>query len=266
MSNRESTSLLKTCSNCGQIKPLSAFLEMNSDQGTTYGNICSSCRKTALDELQRRKKTDAEGGSTTTEIGHKIDTKAKVQGEIDKREHAQRIDDEYHAERKDTAEGNEATKQTNQIVDTGQRRHREDFLKRRPFLGSSANQSGKPSAAQQLRTEMLRGNEQAAQQSDNAAANKLATGIDPNAAEKGQRVAGQERFKGQSWQQFLQWLGNSAPIVNNQNQTKKDPEPKKSGAITQNVTKTTTKPKHEEKAPDPAVEFIKDNWRPGSKR
>ncbi len=132
---------------------------MSGDQGTTYGNICSTCRKTTLDEIQRRKKTDADGSSTTTDVGHKIDTEAKVQGEVDKRELAQRIDDEYHADRKDNAEINQNDQQVKTNAEQGQRRHREDFLKKRSFLGGNTNKGEKNSTAQQLRTEMLRGNE-----------------------------------------------------------------------------------------------------------
>lgn len=265
MTNRENTSPMKTCTNCGQQKPISAFLEMGGEQGTSYGNICSTCRKTTLDELQRRKKTDAEGSSTTTDVGHKIDTEAKIQGEIDKRELVQRIDDEYHAERKDNAEVNQTTQQIKANAELGQRKHREDFLKKRSFLGSTPNKDDKTSAAQ-LRTEMLRGNEKDAQQSDNRFADKLKTEHDFTVENQGQQIAGQLRFQGQTFQQFRQWLGNSAPIVNNLNQTKKDPQPTKPGAVADDVNKTKATPKHEEKTKDPAVEFVENNWRPGGGR
>ncbi len=264
MSNRDNTSLTKTCMNCGQQKALSAFLEMSGTEGTAYGNICSTCRKTTLDELERRKKTDAEG-STTTESGHKIDTKAKVHGAIDKREHVQRTDDEYHAERKTEAEVGTEQKQAKYNAESGQRKHREDFLKKRPFLGADPKASGKQ-AAQQLRTEMLHGNEKAAQQSSNRQEDRTKTEHDFTVANQGQQISGQIRFSGQTYQQFRQWLGNSAPIVNNLNQTKKDPAPKQAGAITQPVTQTKIFSKPEEKGKDPAVEFIEENWRPGSKR
>src|SRR3990167_4758510 len=143
MSKRDNTSLMKTCSNCGQQKPLSAFLEMSSEQGSSYGNICSSCRKTTLEELQRRKKSDAEG-STTTDIGHKIDSKTKVQGEVDKRQHIQHVDEKYHAERKIDAETNKNTDQIKLNIASKQRDHRESFLKKSSLLGTKANLSGKP--------------------------------------------------------------------------------------------------------------------------
>lgn len=264
MSQHDSTSLTKTCMNCGQQKHLSAFLEMSGTEGTAYGNICSTCRKTMLDELQRRKKTEAEG-STTTESGHKIDTKAKVQGTIDKRELVQRTDEEYHAERKVDAEDGKEKKQVKFNTESGQRKHREDFLKKRPFLGKDSNSSGKQTTAQQLRTEMLRGNEANAQQSSNRYDDRIKTEHDFTVANQGQQISGQIRFSGQTYQQFRQWLGNSAPIVNNLNQTKKDPAPKQAGSIAQPVTQTKIFAK-EEKGKDPAVEFIEQNWRPGSKR
>ncbi len=74
--------LTKICRSCGQQKPLSAFLQLGAPRNTTYGNICADCRKTAP-KINTPKESDEASTSTT---GHRIDSKAKVHAEIDKRQ------------------------------------------------------------------------------------------------------------------------------------------------------------------------------------
>jgi hypothetical protein len=40
--------LSKTCINCGLQKPLTAYLQIAGAEGSTYGNICSTCRGSGL--------------------------------------------------------------------------------------------------------------------------------------------------------------------------------------------------------------------------
>ena len=87
------TSPLKTCANCGQQKPLSAFLQITGKE-TGYGNICATCRKTLKDKVSKERED-----SSTSHTGHKIDSKAKVQAEIDKRQQRKEKEDLYHKER-----------------------------------------------------------------------------------------------------------------------------------------------------------------------
>src|SRR5215208_1216873 len=75
--------LTKICGICGQQKPLSAFLELTGKEGAHYGIICSTCRKTQMEQTKLKKEPDE---STTSSTGHRIDLKAKVQAEIDKRQ------------------------------------------------------------------------------------------------------------------------------------------------------------------------------------
>jgi hypothetical protein len=85
MSNLEHPNLTKTCSACGMQKSLSAFLEASGPQGTTYGSICSACRKTGMDNPSDAK-ADDEGAPTefTHKLKHKMDAKSKIFGEVDK--------------------------------------------------------------------------------------------------------------------------------------------------------------------------------------
>lgn len=65
------SALSKTCSVCGLQKSLSAFLELTGSQGTTYGNVCSACRRAQgkeqpreADETTRRETGGAKLGVT----------------------------------------------------------------------------------------------------------------------------------------------------------------------------------------------------------
>ena len=90
--NKPDITLTKICSNCGQRKPLSAFMQQVGSH--SYGNICSACRKTVLENPP--KDTEESTRSTT---GLKIDAKTKVKDAADKREALKQIEESYIDER-----------------------------------------------------------------------------------------------------------------------------------------------------------------------
>lgn len=240
--------LTKSCANCGLQKPLSAFLEMSSTEGAIYGNICSSCRKTALEEIAKRKKTDAEG-SSSSESGHTIDSKVKVKTTVDNREFIARTEEEYHAERKIDEEISENKQERKATFESSQKKHRQDFLQKRTFLGDAKN-TGKASAAQQLRTDVIKGNEQTAKQAISQKEERIKTGLDFTVAHQGEQIAGQMKYRGKAFLEFMTRVA-SAPISKTVNQKK--------------AAAAQTEKAHEEETPS-AVEFIEKNWRPGGKR
>lgn len=91
--NKPNNSLMKTCTSCGQSKPLSAFLQLTGSAGSSYGTICSTCRKANPDKT--KEPDDLSSNST----GNKIDAKVRVKDAIDKREQHKQIEDEYFDER-----------------------------------------------------------------------------------------------------------------------------------------------------------------------
>jgi hypothetical protein len=140
--SKPNVSLIRTCASCGLQKPLSAFLQIAGTQGTTYGNICSSCRKTHLE----KPKPDEPEEATTSRTGVKIDSKAKVQGEIDKREARKQLEEDYLEDRvkEDEKQIHRAQKVDTIIQD--EKKRRESFLEKRSFLEQSKKpNSGKPS-------------------------------------------------------------------------------------------------------------------------
>lgn len=90
------TSLMRTCIACGIDKPLAAYLQITGAQGTTYGNICSTCRgasaktKTTifLDENER------DSGSSGIRIGTNARNKAEMLEDKDKKEKKEMARDE----------------------------------------------------------------------------------------------------------------------------------------------------------------------------
>lgn len=273
MNKPSQPNLTKTCVNCGQQKPLTAFLEMSGTQGTAYGNVCSACRKTALEAQERRKKTEAEG-STTTETGHKIDSKTKVHDAIGKRERSQQIEEDYHKERDLDEKITEKVIEKKQAAEHKEKKHRTDFLDKRPVKPAEKTPNAGPTHAAEITARTTKTNEAVAIEKHGAQEERKKTEHDFSIPYQGQQMGGQIRFSGPIFQQFRQWLGNSAPIVNNVNVTLKETSPKQSGAITQSahqIQDTVTaadkgEVKKDNVKTDPVIDFIEENFRPGSKR
>lgn len=148
----------KTCSSCGQRKPLSAFLQLAAPH--TYGNTCSDCRKTTIDSSETTK--EDEGTRSTT--GVKIDAKTKVQHAADKREFDKQVDDSYHEGRDKNEELNiERSEKTTQTAGS-ERKHREDQEKRslqesqkKPSISPSSIAGGEAEKAEAGKIELAAG-------------------------------------------------------------------------------------------------------------
>lgn len=138
---KSNISLTKTCSSCGQQKPLSAFLELTGSQGTTYGNICASCRKSHIEKLNQPAEPEE---STTSTTGLKIDAKVKVKGEIDKRELFKQTEEQYLEEREKQEDKQLKHEQKVEHVAEDEKKHRKDFIEKRSFLDSSNKPSVTP--------------------------------------------------------------------------------------------------------------------------
>lgn len=131
--DKSPSSLTKLCAHCGMVKPLSAFLVM-AGGNATYGQICATCRKDAIEKKSAPKETEDSMRSGT---GVKIDAKAKVHNEIDKRQQHENSEEEYHAERdKDEALETDLTEKKETLVKQ-EKQHRENYMERRSFLNTT---------------------------------------------------------------------------------------------------------------------------------
>lgn len=238
---KSNSALTKTCTSCGIQKPLSAFLQLSSKESATYGSICSTCRQANRD----KKPKDVEDASRTSTTAT-IDTKSKVQAEIDQKKQFQQTEEDYHAERdKDALNESDRTKKTD-IGNKDQKKHRDSLLGRRSFLVAD-----KKTPASSTPTE--RAAQTAAQEAHNVdQVNKQETAtkedlkekdIDLSAPVEDTRFGKKEKYKGTSFQHFS--YAQSSII---------------------GKSFTDSQAKTQESAKDTPSEFIEKNWGPGSKK
>jgi hypothetical protein len=142
---KPSSSLTRTCTNCGQQKPLSAFLQLAGAQGAVYGNICSSCRKTQAENPPKPK--DVEGSSTSS-TGVRIDSKTKVQDAKDKRNRFQQTEENYFEQREEKGEEQVQKTQKDVSISKDEKKHRENYIEKRTFLDSTSK--AKPVSGDQI--------------------------------------------------------------------------------------------------------------------
>ncbi len=103
----------RKCTICGVEKPLSAFLERN-----TYGAICANCRAAASG-------TEDEG---TTRKGHRIDDKAKIIAELDQKEEADKIKEQFREDHEQRDLEAEEKKEKKDLLAIEEKKHREFYL------------------------------------------------------------------------------------------------------------------------------------------
>lgn len=203
----------KVCSNCGQQKPLSAFLQMAEGRG--YGNICSTCRHAAIEDGASDESADQEE-SSTSKSRHRIDSKAKVHGEIDKRQLRKEKEEQYHQEREKN--DLQRSEKWQKIIDSTQdsKKYRD---RTRSFLDAKKI---KPTST----TAFIVGGEQ--QAAKEARIDSASLAIDTS-------IPGKEKYKTELFNrfkhQFRIWLGNpSAPIAKSAEQAQLTPESEKESA------------------------------------
>lgn len=101
---RDISNQVKTCKSCGIQKPLSAFLQYSGRVGSSYSNICTSCRANTTPKASQ----DTDSGTMKTE--KKIDAKAKVWIEINDKNLRKELDerDEIEKDKKTTVKSKHA--------------------------------------------------------------------------------------------------------------------------------------------------------------
>jgi hypothetical protein len=134
--------LSKSCLSCGLQKPLSAFLQITGPEGSSYGNICSTCRGSGLGKKITIVEVDDDHVSSST--GLKIDGKAKQQiDRVKKLKAEEKVAVEHKEELKDENEKQEKSERK-EIKASEEKKHRENFIdvkKKESFLNY---QSKKP--------------------------------------------------------------------------------------------------------------------------
>jgi len=118
------TQLTRTCSACGQQKPLSAFLEISS-RGTKYGNICAACRGAGKGTTLPDKGSDEHN---VLELKLRIGAKERLQKEIDQKRKAEALKQNNIQEQKKRDFLINEKKDSKDRKEQSEKKHREFYL------------------------------------------------------------------------------------------------------------------------------------------
>lgn len=241
----------KSCLLCGKEKSLAAYLQINGPQGTTYGNVCATCRGSELNKVAVIPAESGESESSST--GLKIDSKTKVQIERDKRKQAQDLKEGHEKEQKKLDELIEDHSERTDLIDKKEKTHRVQFLepkKNADYLNYKSVTKSPAETKKQQQDVSLKSLIQTQKQTEADVMNKK--GI----SEQEQGLRGinfslpattldlrQDKYKTAGFKRFAAWVGESSPIA-----------------------KALKQPgKTEDKGKDPLVEFTEKNWGPSSR-
>ena len=118
--------LSKVCINCSLQKPINAFLQIAGPQGTTYGNICSTCRGSGLGKKVVLPVKEESSSSSST--GLKIDAKSKIHADLEKKAATEKKTEEAKKERETIDLKNSAVEDRKNTKQNLERKHREEFI------------------------------------------------------------------------------------------------------------------------------------------
>ncbi len=244
--------LTRTCSICGLQKPLAAFLQVSSTEGTGYGNICATCRGAGMKEKSLLK--EDERSSTTS--GVRIGAKQKL--EIDKEiQRLLKAAQEAHEKKLKKREKTlfQRTEHT-ELKEKDEKKHRTSFLeKKQSFLRFQVKtpNTKSPAIQQNINSSQNPGPVSQEIQKKHAALqhDQIITSIDF----AGPPILGPQhsdiRWNNPFFEKFKIWLGESAPLMRTMGQLyKKAPSASKEAAP----------------QPDPLHDYIDKTWGPGSRK
>jgi len=191
--SKDNQSLTKICSQCGEQKPLAAFLQLSEGKGLVYGSVCANCRKAYIEKMKPKLESD---DGTRSATGHKIDAKTKVQAEKDKRELRKEQKEQDLKDREKKEETKSHQQDAKQKISSDEKKHREEYIKTGSFLDRTKHKISE--------SQKVHGSEA---QKQEASKLDLATG-----PVEYTRVAGTIKTTSAEFNKFKAWLGN-APIV-----------------------------------------------------
>lgn len=238
---KEHPSLTKTCSTCGQIKPMAAFLHMSETTGTEYGSICSDCRKKGADKPRIPEGDE----STRTSSGVVIDSKSKTEADINKQEEYQQTEEEYYEEREQAEIETKHDQDITEQKATQEKRHRQTFLDR-SILSTKKTTSPNESRWRREQVVQQANAEDAAIKSESAIKEELQEkGVDQTSTED-LRHGAKEKHKGVAFRQGTAFQSFAA-------------------SLGKSTTFTQSTPTHPA-ASETIADSIEKHWGPGRKK
>jgi hypothetical protein len=218
------TQINKTCISCGLEKPLNAFLQIAGPRGTSYGNICATCRGSGLGKSIVIPEAENEDHNSSTSTGLKIDSKTKIHLDAERKQLSEKRKElEIQEIKKEESETNALTLDTDK-KQASEKKHRQEYIepknaegflnyksKQSPRTANTTDARGnnvlitKANLDNQIRTETL-GKEESFKSDEQAKAiNTTDSYIDPT-------IAGQLKYEGEAFKRAKTWLGKGAAI------------------------------------------------------
>lgn len=193
---------------------------MNKAGTVSHGQICASCRKTLADNAKRPQGEDA----GTQETGHKIDTKARMKAEQEKRLLQTKTEKDYHENRDLNAMDAKFSEQKQELKQQTEKKIRSSIFSKQSFLTEKKQTPPTNTPAQvQAETAIKAQTEQ-----QNAKEERQKTQHDPAALQMDSQIAGQTRFQSAEFQkkrqEFLRRLGKDSPFMRHADQGQKNAE------------------------------------------
>jgi hypothetical protein len=241
----QTPALTKTCSSCGENKPLAAFLHLGAN-GTEYGNICSTCRKTQANATPNQEQDE----STRSTTRKTIDSKSKVASDKSKWEEWHQTEEQYHEERDATEELTNREEEKIQLTQKDERKHRE-VIKNRSFLETNKRRyqdTGDSRAQNEQRTAQQATNTRDNQEKDQFRKEEATredmkqTQVDFGGSFQDTHIAKEKYVRSSVFNSYKQWLGNSGIVKNAE----------KAGALKTKQTATLTEVAKEVFPSDPS--------------
>jgi len=258
---------MRTCTACGQKKPLVAFLELAGNKGHTYGDICATCRGSGLGRKKASEGEPADKSGGTSRL--QIDNKAKMQREHEIKEQAKQTT-ELDYEEKIKKETTEAEKSTEtELREETEKKYREDYLeqKKQSTARPSKTEPTTPKEAQMIQSqtfyqEKARTTTEFITQTNEQQLGKKTTGLSPEYVNRYVSSTGRsaESLFGQFLGQFLRnhlQAKATGPLAA---QNKANPESKTAQQKTAPAKEqASSEPNKTEEKENLAVDFVKNN-------
>jgi hypothetical protein len=230
--------LSKVCINCSLQKPLTAYLQITGPQGSTYGNICSTCRGSGLGKKVVIP-VHEDTGSSSSSTGLKIDAKAKLQADLEKKEVLEKRREEDKIEREELEKKNTAQEERKNAKLEQEDKHRKEFIE--PNKAKSYIDYQNKSPEDKIAGLEKRNMEEIMQHTEeNKVENRIkgfddltVTRIDPT-------QTGTIKNASAMWKQFRTLLGGSAGVNIIEGQMENDPN--RRDALLEPNTMDVTKP------------------------
>lgn len=259
--------LTRTCSSCGLIKPLAAFLQLT---GNSYGSICSTCRGLEAKEKAAPKPTDE--GQGITGSSKRIGAKEKIFMEKEQKRQLQDLKDLHKKETKKREEIISDKSEQATAKQKAEKEHRVNYLEAKQKQGflnklppAATGQKTPPDkkwgalppAEEQERTVELQKEEQVIQEEIKK------TLTDFGVPFLDTQVGGKLKY-GEAFARFMSLIGTSAPwargknMYSNKNAFMQSPPPQQSS--------TPENKDAENKEQNPLIEYIEKIWGPSSRR